>query len=142
MSSPFDALPFYIAGAMNNFPSRRASHGNLIWTALGYDSVMPHNARKAHVAKRGPFLMASTALCAPNVFIGRIRFPRRSVAGIPLRPIILAIYIYIYTRPQFGNIRYHRRNTGIYMRDTMVFRPFLPAKNPAAPPSKRAMLIL
>ena len=37
---------------MNNFPHRRASHGNLVRTAYGSDGTTPHNARKAHATKK------------------------------------------------------------------------------------------
>ena len=81
---------------MNNFPHRHASHGNLVRTAFGSDGATPHNARKAHEAKKRALLKGGLyspmrAQCVYQAYKVSLTF----LGQISLRPLILAIYIYI-----------------------------------------------
>ena len=90
---------------MNNFPHRRASHGNLVRTAFGSDGATPHNARKAHAAKKrvllkGGLYSPMRAQCFYQAYKVSLTF----LGQISLRPLILAIYIQALNLEKFGTI--------------------------------------
>ena len=116
---------------MNNFPPRRASHGNLVRTAFGSDGATPHNARKTHAAKKRALLKGGlySLMRALITSIGRIRFLRPFIGRNTLTALHFSyIYIYIYKASIWKNSATSGKYRHIHACFHGLFRPFCQRK--------------